>query len=140
LTSQVTAGAAGGITGENRFGGRQVGENKWVFDRGPMLSYYSELMDNPDRLVKIFDSFKPDYGQDRKIAGYKVRIEGEPDFFQAVGLREGDVVRNVNSMRMTSRRRAEFFIREFIDNRVNSFNLEVERGGQIVNQAYEGRP
>jgi type II secretion system protein C len=133
----ASADAAGS---ENRFGGRQVGENKWVFDRGPILRYYSELMDNPDRLVKVFDSFKPVYGSDRRVSGYRLQVEGEPDFFQSVGLREGDIVRNVNTMRMTSRRRAEFFIREFIDNRANSFTLDVERGGQTVTQTYDASP
>jgi type II secretion system protein C len=141
--TQSTAGvsASGDGTGsENRFGGRQVGENKWVFDRGPMLRYYSELMDNPDRLVKVFDSFKPVYGPDRRVSGYRLQVEGEQDFFQAVGLREGDVVRNVNTMRMTSRRRAEFFIREFIDNRANSFTLDIERGGQTMSHTYDASP
>lgn len=140
--TQGVAGAVGQEPGaaENRFGGRQVGENKWVFDRGPMLRYYSELMDNPERLVKVFDSFKPVYGSDRRVSGYRLQVEGEPEFFQAVGLREGDVVRNVNTMRMTSRRRAEFFIREFIDNRVNNFTFNVERGGQTVSQTYESSP
>ena len=64
----------------------------------------------------------------------------EDNFFQAVGLREGDVVRTVNTMRITSRRRAEFFIREFIDNRANSFSIEFERGGQTMNQNYEAKP
>lgn len=138
--AQAAAGSGEGGASENRFGGRQVGENKWLFDRGPMLGYYSELMDNPERLVKVFDSFKPVYGPDRRVAGYRIAVEGEPDFFQAVGLREGDVVRSVNTMRMTSRRRAEFFIREFVDNRANSFSMDIERGGQTVNQSYEAKP
>jgi hypothetical protein len=38
---------------------------------------------------------------------------------------------------MTSQRRAEFFIREFIDNRSNAFVLEIERGGLPVVLTYQ---
>jgi type II secretory pathway component PulC len=123
--------------GQDRFGGRQVGENKWVFDRRPLVDYYAELRDNPERLVKLFDSFKPVYDERRRVSGYRVKHEGEPEFLRSVGLREGDVVRTVNSMRMTSQRRAEFFIREFIDNRSNAFVLEIERGGLPVVLTYQ---
>jgi type II secretory pathway component PulC len=139
----VTAGLQGRpaqpVEGQDRFGGRQVGENKWVFERRPLVDYYAELRDNPDRLVKLFDSFKPVYDERRRVSGYRVKYEGEPEFLKSVGLQEGDVVRTVNSMRMTSQRRAEFFIREFIDNRSNAFVLDVERGGQPAMLTYQAK-
>jgi len=131
------AGAA--APGQDRFGGRQVGENKWRFDRRPLLDYYAELRDNPERLVKLFDSFKPVYDARRRVSGYKIKYEGESEFLKSVGLKEGDVVRTVNSMRMTSQRRAEFFIKEFIDNRSNAFVMDVERNGQPTTMTYEAR-
>ena len=57
-------------------------------------------------------------------------MEGEPDFFKAVGLQNGDVIRKVNSMNMTSQRRAEYLMGEFFKNRLNAFVFDIERQGQ----------
>jgi type II secretory pathway component PulC len=124
----------------NRLGGIQVQSDRWQFSRQKLLDYYQEVLDEPDRMVAIFDSLKPVRGQDAKITGYVVGIEGEGEFFQAVGLNNGDVVRKVNSVPMTSRRRAEFFIDEFLKDRMNVVVLEVERNGQSAKQVYMVRP
>jgi len=123
----------------NRFGGSQVGENRWVFNRQALLDYYQELRDEPERLVKVFDSLKPVYGENRRITGYRLGIEGEREFFDASGLKEGDVVRSVNHMKMENRLRAEFLITQFIMDQANGFLFEVERDGQPVNLTYEVR-
>lgn len=120
----------------NTFGGRQVSENRWVFSRQKLLEYYAQLRDEPERLVKVFDSLKPVYTDDRKISGYRLKAEGERAFFDAVGLREGDVIRSVNSMKMTNRRRAEMMIRDFVENRSSAFVFEVERDGKPQTQIY----
>jgi len=125
--------------GENRFGLRRVGERRWVFNRGRLLDYYQELMNEPERLLQVFDSMKPLYDENRKITGYQLGIEGEGAFFKAVGLREGDVVRTVNSMPMTNRNRAEYFIKEFVADRANAFVLEVERKGEPARMIYQMR-
>lgn len=122
------------------YGVRQIGENRWVFNRNRLIDYYRELMDEPERLVKVFDSLKPVYAADnRSITGYHLGVEGERAFFDAVGLREGDVVRTVNSVPMTNRRRAEFFIKEFVANRANAFVIDVERQGEAQRLVYEVR-
>jgi len=123
----------------DRFGGKRIGENRWAFKRQSVLDYYGQLRDEPERLVQVFDSMKPLYDENRRITGYQLGIEGEADFFTAVGLREGDIVRSVNSMQMTSRRRAEYFIKEFVANRANAFILDVERDGQQQQLMYEVR-
>ena len=123
----------------DRYGGKQAGKQRWVFKRQALLNYYQELMDQPDRLVALFDSLKPMYNDRRKIEGYYLGVEGEKDFYDAVGLKEGDVVRSVNSMKMTSRRRAEYFISEFVKDRANAFILDIERGGKPVQLRYEVR-
>ncbi len=120
----------------NSFGGRQVSENRWVFSRQKLLEYYGQLRDEPERLVKVFDSLKPVYTDDRKISGYRLKAEGERAFFDAVGLREGDVIRSVNSIKMTNRRRAEMMIRDFVENRSSAFVFEVERDGKPQRQIY----
>lgn len=128
----ATAGA------ENRFG-EQIADNRWVFRRDHLLDYYQEVMRSPRRLKQVFDSMEPLYDDNRKITGYTLNIKGEADFFEAVGLREGDVVRHVNSMAMSSRLRAEFLIREFVHDRLNVFVLDVDREGTTEQLIYEIR-
>jgi type II secretory pathway component PulC len=124
----------------DKYGGKQVGENRWVFSRERLLDYYKGLRDEPERLVTVFDSLKPLYeAGGSKIGGYRLGIEGEGDFFESAGLKEGDVVREVNSMRMTSRKRAEYLISEFIADRANAFVLDIERDGKPAKLIYEVR-
>jgi type II secretory pathway component PulC len=113
---------------QNRFG-KRVGEKRWVLKRSELLNYYGEVFNNTDRLAKIYDSLKPVY-QGNNIAGYTLIIEGEGEMFNALGLQQGDTIREVNSMPMTSQARAEYFLNEFVKNRVNGFVLDIERGGR----------
>jgi type II secretory pathway component PulC len=136
-TNQVAAGATN--AGFNRYGTKQIGPARWVFRRDPLLKYYAELMDQPERLVKVFDSLKPVYTPANRIEGYRLDVEGEGEFFEAVGLRQSDVVRTVNSLPMTSRNRAEFFIKQFVADRANAFVIEVERGQKREKLVYEVR-
>lgn len=111
----------------SRFG-KRVGENRWVIKREELLRYYAELLDNPERIAEVYASLKPDYNNN-EIEGYYLDSEGEQDFFRAIGLQEHDVIRRVNSMRMVSQRRAEYFITEFMKNRVSALVFDVERDG-----------
>lgn len=131
--------SAGGTGRTNRFGCIQVNENRWQFGRKPLLDYYQELLDEPDRMVAVFDTMKPVRDDRGKITGYVVGLEGEREFFDAVGLKQGDIVRAVNSVPMTNRKRAEFFIDEFLKDNMSAVVLEVERGGQGVKQVYQLR-
>lgn len=124
----------------NRFGCIQIQDNRWRFGRKPILDYYQELLDEPDRMVAVFDTMKPVRDGQNRITGYVVGIEGEKDFFDAMGLRQGDIVRAVNSFPMTNRRRAEAFIDQFLKNQLNVVVLDVERGGQTVKQVYQVQP
>jgi type II secretion system protein C len=132
------AAAADGIPAD-RFGGRRVGDNRWVYRREGLMAYYQELLDHPQRLLKVFDSMRPVYEDGGRISGYQLHVEGEPEFFSSVGLRENDIVRSVNSLKMTSRRRAEFFIEQFVKGRANVFSMEVERDGKTAKNVYEVR-
>jgi type II secretion system protein C len=115
--------------------GKRIGENRWVFQRDGLLKYYQELLDDPERMAAIFLSMKPDYQQGR-IAGYHVDMEGEKDFFREVGLQQGDIVRKVNSMRMTSQARAEYFLGEFMKNRMSAVVMEIDRDGKSQKLIY----
>ena len=135
-----SASAAASPSGEapslevNRFG-KRVGEGRWVLSREALMQYYREVMDDPERVASLYVSMKPDY-KEGVIAGYHVDPEGEQDFFKATGLQNGDIVRKVNSMNMVSQRRAEYFIGEFVKNRVSALVLDIEREGQAKKLIY----
>ncbi len=124
----------------NKFGCVKAEDNRWKFSRKPLLDYYQELLDEPDRMVAVFDTMKPVRDERNKITGYVVGIEGEKNFFDAVGLQQGDIVRSVNSLPMTNRRRAEAMIDQFLKDRMNIVVLEVERGGKVTKQIYQMQP
>ena len=133
----VAAAAEGAkILESNRFGNR-VGETRWEFNRQAILDYYQEMMDNPERLAGLFMAMEPDRDEEGRIAGYRLNMDlGEKDFYTAVGLQQGDVVRRVNSMRMTSQRRAEYFIGEFVQNRLGAVVIDIDRNGEAKKLVY----
>lgn len=134
------AGAAADKTAPlRRFGGSRLGEGNWEFKREAIMGYYQELLDQPERLLRVFDSLAPVYNEARAIEGYRVNIEGEADFFAAADLRQNDVVRKVNGIEMTNRRRAENLIRRFAQDDLDIVVLELERDGASVKQVYEMR-
>jgi type II secretory pathway component PulC len=109
--------------------GRKVGLNRWVLQREELTRYYQSLLDDPERIAALYVSLKPDY-KESAITGYTLDVTGEADFFAAMGMQQGDVIRKVNSMNMTSQKRAEYFMGEFMKNRLNAFVLDIERGGK----------
>jgi type II secretory pathway component PulC len=104
-------------------------EDRWIISREALLDYRETLLDNPERLANLFVSMRPDR-IDGKIEGYRLQMQGEEAFYQGVGLREQDVVRKVNSMNMTRQERAEYFIREFVNDRLSAVVLDIERDGR----------
>ncbi len=126
-----------------RFGGRELFPGRWAYDRGKVKDYYDELMREPTlgRAIAVFDSMEPVWVEDldgeRRIDGYRLEVKGEPDLFLAAGLQEGDVVKSVNSMLMTNRRRAEDMIASFATGAATMFVLEIERDGKTFKQLYE---
>jgi hypothetical protein len=119
--------------------GELVGERLWVMQRDRLMDYYRGLLDEPNRLLAVFDSMKPVYGDNRRISGYVLEVAGEGEFFESMGLQEGDVVRRVNAVPMTSRSRAEYFIRQFAEKGGNAFVFEVERDGAVEKHVYQIR-
>jgi type II secretory pathway component PulC len=123
---------------EGRFG-KQVSTNMWVFSRDSLETYYNELMEEPDRLLTVFDSLKPLRDEASTITGYRLGVEGESEFFSQIGMVEGDVVRRVNGIPMTNRRRAEYLIRKFSESKLNAFAIDIERGGKRQRLVYSLR-
>ena len=130
---------AGSSEKADEFGGKRVGEARWVFEREKLMTYYKNLMSEPERLVKVFDSLKPLYTDNGKIDGYELEVFGEEEFFASAGLQAGDVVRSVNSIEMTNRRRTEYLISEFINDRVNVVVMDIERDGKPSKFIYQIR-
>jgi type II secretory pathway component PulC len=122
----------------NRFG-RAVGKNNWLFQREALMQYRAELLDDPERLLNLFDSMEPLYNEAEKIEGYVLNLKGEEEFYTAVGFREGDVVRAVNAVPMTNRGRAESFIDQFAKSNLNVFVIDMERDGKPLRLTYRIR-
>ena len=114
---------------ENRFG-KRIEEDRWVLKKSVLKDYYQELAEDPERLANLYVSFKPTRDQQQNIQGYELDIIGEHDFLSNLGLTQNDVVRQVNSMKMTSQKRAEFFIGEFARDNLNALVLDIERDGE----------
>jgi len=125
-TGQADEGQGMDALGRPSRFGRRVGDSRWVLSRSALMGYYQELLTEPDRLAAVFESLKPVYQAD-KISGYTLDVVGENDTFAELGLKQGDVVRALNSMPMISQSRAEYFINEFVKDRVSAFVLDIER-------------
>ena len=134
----ATDSAANDAVVETRFG-QQTAEGTWSMDREALLAYYEELLDEPERLLQVFDSMQPIYAADGSIEGYQLQTVGEAEFFAAAGFQEGDKVRAVNTLAMTNRRRAEFFIRQVVENDLNAIVIDLEREGTPKRLVYELR-
>ena len=133
------AGVGLGAGGPNRFGLQHEEDGIWRMDRQALMGYYEELLDEPERLLQVFDSMQPLYTETGTIEGYRVEPVGEQAFFEAVGFREGDTVRSVNALPMTNRRRAEFFIRQVVEKDMSAIVIDLERDGEPVRVVYEIR-
>ena len=124
------------VLDSNRFGNR-VGETRWEINREAVMEYYREMMDNPERLAALFLAMEADRDEEGKVAGYRLNMDvGEREFYTQIGLQQGDVVRRANSMRMTSQRRAEYFIGEFVQGRLGAVVLDIERNGSAQKLVY----
>ena len=134
--SVVAAAAAAPPLEVNRFG-RRVQPDRWLIEREAVLDYYRDLRNDPVRIARLYESFRPvRERQSGRITGYELNILGEEEFLRSVGLQEGDVVRAVNSMPMISQSRAEFFIGEFLKENLNAIVLDIERSGQAQKLVY----
>lgn len=109
--------------------GKRVGDTRWVMSRDALMKYYQDLLESPERIAALYESLKPEYNGD-DIAGYRLNQEGEQEMFKALGFKEGDVVRKVNSMLMTSQARAEYFLSEFVKDRLGAAVIDIERDGK----------
>jgi hypothetical protein len=112
--------------------GKRVGENQWVVSREKVKAYATEVMSSPLRIADMYRSFAQVQEEDANgEPGFRVGMKGEKDFFGAMGLSDGDVIRRVNSMQMKNTGRAEYFLREFMQDRMSELVvLDIERNGQ----------
>jgi len=120
----------------SRFG-KRIGEARWVLYRDSLLSYYQEMLDQPERIASLYMALQPVTDADQEIAGYVYQPGQAPDeLFAAAGVRAGDVIRHVNSMRMVSQPRGEYLMREFLKDNLNTFVFDIERDGEAQKLIY----
>jgi hypothetical protein len=147
-SSVHSASSSGAMTGFDRFGGKRVAARQWVFRSTDLTRYYQELLDEPGRLLKVFDSLMPvdsggksigiyDTGNFKNIRGYRLNVLGEADFFKSVGFKQGDIVRKVNNVPMLNRRFAENFVNQFAQGQLNVVHIEIERNGKPETLIYQ---
>ena len=121
---------------KNRFGER-TGEARWEFKRAELMKYAQEVLDDPQRVAGMYEGMAPDWDAEHKVAGYRLDTsKGEADFYAQVGLKDGDVVRRVNSIKMTSQRRSEFLLGEFLQGRLGTIVIDIERDGKAQKLVY----
>ncbi len=113
---------------ETRFGQR-VGDTRWELNRQALMDYYQEVIDDPERAVALYESMRP-VRSGNQIEGFSLSPAGEQELFSAMGLHEGDVIRRVNSLEMINQQRAEYFLREFAQDRLEALVLDIERDGE----------
>lgn len=113
----------------HRFG-RRIGDNRWIMERDELLRYADEVQDNPERMAALLLAMQPDYNELDEVVGFVLEKLGEDELYVAAGFQDGDIVRQVNSMPMTSPARAQYFISEFIQGRLDAVVLDIERDGQ----------
>lgn len=114
---------------ENRFG-RRIAENRWILSRDELLRYADEIKEDAFRSTQLFAAMRADYAENNDVMGYELDLLGENELYEAVGLRNGDVVRAVNSLPMTHPQRAGYFINEFMEGRISAIVLDIERDGE----------
>lgn len=111
--------------------GKRIGENRWVMQKSELAEFYRELLDDPERIAGIYMAMQAVRGgEENEVIGFRVQPGGDEPFFAAVGLRPGDEIRKVNSMNMTSQARAEYFLSEFMKDRLGAVVLDVVREDQ----------
>ncbi|MCC5845130.1 MAG: hypothetical protein JJU05_12850 [Verrucomicrobia bacterium] len=118
--------------------GKRVAHNQWVIQREAVHAYVRDLIEDPARAVKLYDSFReaPPVGEDG-LAGFSIQKRGEHDFFRAMGLEDGMVIRAVNSMEMRSQARAEFMVRAFMRGELGAVILDIDQpDGEIGKNIY----
>lgn len=111
----------------SRFG-KRIGDNRWMLEREALMEYFNEVQETPERLSSVLLAMQPEYEGDA-VAGFKLDKLGEDVLYDSVGMKNGDVVRMVNSMPMTSPARANYFISEFLNERISAIVLDIEREG-----------
>lgn len=133
---RATAGAAPTILETNRFGAR-VGDARWEISRAELMKYAQEVMDDPQRVSAMYLGMEPDYDDEHSVAGYRLNTAcGEAEFYAQVGFQHGDIVRRVNSIKMTSQRRAEFMLSQFFEGQLGTFVFDIERDGEPMKLIY----
>lgn len=117
--------------------GHRIADNQWLIRREAIFEYAEQMMANPRRAIELYRSFTAaEPGGEENLAGFRLQMTGEREFFTAMGLADGDVVRRVNSMEMTNQARAEYLISEFMKSQMGAVVFDIERDGEMQKLIY----
>ena len=128
LSARVTppgAGAGHGSGGEIR----EVGENRWLISRSMVESVREKFADQL-RLAQMEPR-----AVNGKIDGFLVKRINPRSVLVKMGLRRGDVVKEVNNIRLDSPEKALQIFQQLREAR--QIGVAVERNGQPMNFSYE---
>jgi hypothetical protein len=117
--------------------GKRVGDNQWVIEREPVMEYVRDLVENPARAISLYDSFRGVEQENQDLLdGFRIQKRGEHDFFRAMGLEDGMIIRSANMMEMDHQVRAEIIMREFIRGELDAVVLQVDENGERKGMIY----
>jgi hypothetical protein len=118
--------------------GKRVKENYWILRKEALKDYIDEMMEprNMVRTVNLYRSFTQMTEEGDDEPGFRIGMKAEKNFFEEMGLQDGDIIRSANSMKMSSQLRAEYLLREFYNDNMSAIVLDVERDGESQQHIY----
>ncbi len=131
---RASSGALPGKEGEGEGDGpvQKVGENKYVVD----ASFIEKALENPEKLASQV-RVAPHKGSDGQVDGYRMSGIRRNSLFKELGVKNGDIVHNVNGQELTSMASA-MSAYESLQNDKN-FTFEITRRNQRQTFEYEIR-
>lgn len=97
---------------------------------GPdLLALREELLDNPERITDLV-RFRPVY-RNAEFQGYRIYPGREQEVFRELGLRPGDLVKEINGVRLDDAQGVMGLVNELPD--ATSISVRLERRGETEN-------
>jgi len=125
-------GGRSGAAADDDSGIEKTGDNKYTVDQ----EVIDQIMENPEKLYSQI-RVVPHKDANGEIDGYRVSGVRRKSFFYKLGVKNGDIVHNVNSKPLTSMSSAMDAYNSLAD--AKSFNFEITRRNQRQTFDYEIR-
>lgn len=100
-----------------------------------LSQYRDQFKRNPGRLLRMIDA-KP-YEESGKMAGFQLNIKQDSPAFDALGLQQGDIVTEINGIKLNNASSGTRALRKLI--KANDVNMSIIRNGQsmTIQQTFE---